>query len=128
MSEHIADDPVIHWCRMVTACAQAGDDRGVAAAKYELARSLVPPKKGLTARQRQVLIFVGSFWSDNGFAPSYSEIQRGCGFNSRGHTFTVVQALIQRGWLAHRPGAQRSLRVLEGPADEPTTRPVGGRS
>lgn len=68
---------------------------------------------GLTESCAKALAFVGGFIDTHGWSPSIQEIANGVGWKSKGHTKTVVDMLVERGYLARLPGRHRSLAVLQ---------------
>lgn len=71
------------------------------------------PAYGLTRDMRDCLLVIQELSAaNNGVPPSYREIQAELGVASISRVFELVAALEQRGWLARRLAAGRSLRVL----------------
>jgi repressor LexA len=54
---------------------------------------------GLTARQREVLDFIETFYRDSGYAPTMREIQEKFGFASRSTAHMHVVALEEKGYV-----------------------------
>ncbi len=67
---------------------------------------------GLTRGQLDTVRIVQELTAENGFSPSYEEIKRELGVASRGNVVRMVEALVERGYLARRPGHARTLQVL----------------
>lgn len=76
-------------------------------------------------RQEDVLYFVQSFVSDNGFSPTYEEIRAAVGLSSRSHVHYYLHALERGGLIERRARSPRGLRPV-GP--EPAPSKVGEES
>jgi repressor LexA len=68
--------------------------------------------KTLTARQREVLDFIGKQQRQEGVAPSFQEIARHFGFRSLTTVADHLRLLRRKGALAAAPRRARSLRVV----------------
>lgn len=71
-----------------------------------------------TRKQKALLEYVASFIAENGYSPSYREIQEGMGYNSIATVAIHVNNLIKRGQLVKRGRYARSLELVDNP--EPT--------
>lgn len=71
---------------------------------------------GLTPRQAEALKFIASFIQERGYSPSYEELREAMGCKSKNTVFRLVDVLQQRGHIAIRRGAARSMTVLPGAA------------
>jgi repressor LexA len=80
-----------------------------------LQRELAPPTARLTARQRQILDWIGSFIATQGMPPTRVEIAAGLGFASPSSAEDHLQALAKKGALEIVAGAARGLRLKELP-------------
>ena len=67
----------------------------------------------LTKKQLAVLDYLQDFTEENGYSPSYREIQAGLGLSSVSAVAEHVENLVQKGVLKKVPGAARSLEVLD---------------
>ncbi len=66
----------------------------------------------LTKKQLAVLDFLQDFTEENGYSPSYREIQAGLGLSSVSAVAEHIDNLVSKGVLRKVPGAARSLEVL----------------
>ncbi|HEU5108314.1 MAG TPA: hypothetical protein VFT95_07130 [Micromonosporaceae bacterium] len=72
----------------------------------------------MTARQRQILDFIGHYIALNGYPPSVREIGAAVGFRSANSASYQLGVLVERG-LLERPGGgcrSRALRLVPGGA------------
>ena len=67
----------------------------------------------LTKKQLAVLDYLQDFTEENGYSPSYREIQAGLGLSSVSAVAEHVENLVQKGVLKKMPGAARSLEILD---------------
>lgn len=67
----------------------------------------------LTKKQLAVLNFLQDFTEENGYSPSYREIQAGMGLSSVSAVAEHIDNLVAKGVLKKVPGAARSLEVLD---------------
>lgn len=72
-----------------------------------------------TKKQRELLTFIESFISENGYSPSYREIMKGLNYTSVATVSLHVNNLIKRGHLQKRDHSARSLEVMEPTGTEP---------
>ncbi len=68
--------------------------------------------KGLTDRQREILEFIGTFRKENGYPPTYREIQKDFGFGSIEAVHGHLRALKAKGKVTWVPGSARTLREV----------------
>jgi SOS-response transcriptional repressor LexA len=66
-----------------------------------------------TRKQKILLDYVSTFIAENGYSPSYREIQEGMGYNSIATVSIHVNNLIKRGQLVKRGKVARSLEVVD---------------
>ena len=66
----------------------------------------------ITRRQKEVLDFLSSFTSRNGYSPSYEEIAAGLGLNSLATVHKHVTNLQSKGLLQRSHNRSRSIDVL----------------
>ncbi len=67
----------------------------------------------ITKKQLAVLNFLEDFTGENGYSPSYREIQEGLGLSSVSAVAEHIDNLVAKGALRKVPGAARSLEVLD---------------
>ena len=67
----------------------------------------------LTKKQLAVLNYLEDFTGENGYSPSYREIQAGLGLSSVSAVAEHIDNLVSKGVLRKVPGAARSLEVLD---------------
>lgn len=65
-----------------------------------------------TRKQRDLLNFIESFITENGYSPSYREIKDGLSYNSVATVALHINSLIGRGHLKKRDYSARSLEVV----------------
>ena len=64
-----------------------------------------------TKKQRETLNFIDAFIKENGYAPSFREVQRSLDLKSVSTVAAHVSGLIAKGYLVKRDGSARSLEV-----------------
>ncbi|MBR2754042.1 hypothetical protein IKD82_02705 [Candidatus Saccharibacteria bacterium] len=67
----------------------------------------------ITKKQQALLNYLQDFEEENGYSPSYREIQSGLGLSSVSAVAEHVDNLVAKGVLRKVPGAARSLEVLD---------------
>ena len=67
----------------------------------------------LTKKQLAVLNYLEDFTEENGYSPSYREIQAGLGLSSVSAVAEHIDNLVVKGVLKKVPGAARSLEILD---------------
>ncbi len=67
----------------------------------------------LTKKQLALLNFLEDFTEENGYSPSYRELQAGLGLSSVSAVAEHIDNLVSKGVLKKVPGAARSLEVLD---------------
>ena len=67
----------------------------------------------LTKRQKEVLDFIGKYLSKNGYAPTFSEIAKEFGFNSKGTVYKHIKALCEKGLIQHEWNRTRAIEILD---------------
>lgn len=65
--------------------------------------------KGLTPRQRDILLFIQQFIDTHRYSPSYREIMHHFGFTSPGSVYKHIQTLQRKGLLTAEKQCSRSL-------------------
>lgn len=71
----------------------------------------------LTARQRQVLLYVNEKLRETGVCPTYREICEDIGIPAPSMAHRIVMRLEERGFVRRLHGKHRALEVLRLPAD-----------
>ncbi len=69
--------------------------------------------KKLTKKQLAVLNYIEDFTEENGYSPSYRELQAGLGLSSVSAVAEHIDNLVTKGVLKKVPGAARSLEILD---------------
>jgi len=77
----------------------------------------------MTPRHKECLDFIGAFWADNGYAPSYDEIKIGLGAKSKSSVAALVIKLEERGYIQRMPNLARSIRLVAVPMPPKVTQP-----
>ena len=67
----------------------------------------------LTKKQLAVLNYLEDFTEENGYSPSYREIQAGLGLSSVSAVAEHIDNLVAKGVLKKVPSAARSLEILD---------------
>lgn len=81
----------------------------------EVARQLAGGKGGMTARQRQLFMFVHTYIDRHGVAPSFEEMKSGLGLASKAGIHRMITGLEGRGFITHAPRRARSIRLVGTP-------------
>ena len=82
---------------------------------------VVNSKRGQRSRPRtkprdrspDVLLFILTYSTKNGFPPSVAEIQRGCKLSSKSHAHYYLTRLRDQGRVTWEPRSIRTVRVIE---------------
>lgn len=67
----------------------------------------------LTARQREIFLFIWDHTCREGFQPSYRDVMEHFGITSPNGVLVHIRAMARKGWV--RPGTMRSVRFLRQP-------------
>src|ERR1700754_418832 len=82
----------------------------------------------LTAKQRELLIFIDSRLNENGISPSFDEMREALDLKSKSGVHRLISALEERGFIRRLPNRARALEVLKLPDSAapalPTPRPI----
>lgn len=70
-------------------------------------------KQKITKKQQAVLDFIEDFTEENGYSPSYREIQSGLELSSVSAVAEHIDNLVIKGVIKKVPGAARSLEILD---------------
>ena len=85
----------------------------------------------LTAKQRELLLFIDRRLHDNGISPSFDEMREALDLKSKSGVHRLISALEERGFIRRLPNRARALEVIKVPEAKPaaavataTIRPV----
>ncbi len=78
----------------------------------------------LTKKQSEVFSFLKDYFNDHGYTPTFDEIARQFGFNSKGTVYKHIKALKAKGVIAQSWNRARGIEIIEG--DDDNTLPVLG--
>lgn len=67
----------------------------------------------MTKNEVNVLSYIKSYINDNGYSPSFSEIQENFGWASKGSVQSYIKQLTEKGLLKHTPHKKRALEIVE---------------
>lgn len=76
-----------------------------------------------TKKQQELLAFVTSFITEQGYGPSYREIMNALGYKSVSTVAVHVEGLIAKGYLRRGENAARSLEIVKKTSDQKTVDP-----
>ncbi len=76
----------------------------------------------LTKKQRDLLEFINDYTRRTGLSPSFEEMKAGLDLRSKSGIHRLINALVERGFLARLPNKARALEVVKLP--ESMTSPV----
>ena len=74
----------------------------------------------LTKKQLLLLDYIEDFTRNNGHSPSYREIMAGLGLRSVSSVAEHIEHLVEKGIIVKKPGAARSLEVVDYRHEETT--------
>jgi len=66
----------------------------------------------MTPRQKQVLDYIGAFWAEKGWAPSFDEIKDHMGVKSKSSVASILMRLEKRGYITRTKNLARSIKVV----------------
>lgn len=70
---------------------------------------------GLTARQRDALVFIQKYTTENdGIPPSFDDIKSALGLGSKSGVHRIVTALEERGRIRRLPQRARAIEIVRG--------------
>lgn len=75
----------------------------------------------LTPKQYKLLIFINNVTKETGCCPSFDEMREAVGLKSKSGIHTLIEALIERGFLNKLPHKARALEVIKMPKFKPST-------
>lgn len=73
----------------------------------------------LTKKQRDLLIFINDYIQNTGLSPSFEEMKAGLDLKSKSGIHRLINALVERGFLARLPNKARALEVRKLPENVP---------
>ncbi len=73
----------------------------------------------LTQKQRDLLIFINDYIQNTGLSPSFEEMKTGLDLKSKSGIHRLINALVERGFLARLPNKARALEVRKLPENVP---------
>lgn len=82
----------------------------------------------LTAKQRELLIFIQRKLEDSGISPSFEEMKDALDLKSKSGVHRLISALEERGFIRRLPNRARALEVLKQPDDIAATRSVSANA
>lgn len=77
----------------------------------------------LTAKQRELLVFIQNRLEETGISPSFEEMKDALDLKSKSGVHRLISALVERGFIQRLPNRARALEVLKMPEDV-----IAGRS
>jgi repressor LexA len=69
----------------------------------------------LTAKQRELLLFIDNRLKDEGISPSFDEMREALDLKSKSGVHRLISALEERGFIRRLPNRARALEVLKLP-------------
>lgn len=69
----------------------------------------------LTKKQRDLLQFINDYTRETGLSPSFEEMKAGLDLRSKSGIHRLINALVERGFLARLPNKARALEVVKLP-------------
>jgi repressor LexA len=64
-------------------------------------------------KREEILVFIESYWGDNGFSPTQEEIREAVGLSSRSHVHYYLDQLEQGGLIERTARSPRGLRPVD---------------
>ena len=80
----------------------------------------------LTAKQRELLLFVNERLGDTGVSPSFDEMREALDLKSKSGVHRLISALEERGFIRRLPNRARALEVVKLPESSAPT-PIGAK-
>jgi repressor LexA len=74
----------------------------------------------LTAKQRELLLFIDQRLNENGISPSFDEMREALDLKSKSGVHRLISALEERGFIRRLPNRARALEVLKLPEARPS--------
>ncbi len=73
----------------------------------------------LTAKQRELLLFIDGRLQDSGISPSFDEMREALALKSKSGVHRLISALEERGFIRRLPNRARALEVMKLPETRP---------
>jgi len=77
----------------------------------------------LTAKQRELLLFIDGRLKESGISPSFDEMREALELKSKSGVHRLISALEERGFIRRLPNRARALEVLKLPETAPPPAP-----
>src|SRR3954465_286144 len=74
----------------------------------------------LTAKQRELLLFIDSRLKESGVSPSFDEMREALELKSKSGVHRLISALDERGFIRRLPNRARALEVMKLPETRPS--------
>src|SRR5438046_2769166 len=74
----------------------------------------------LTAKQRELLLFIDSRLNESGISPSFDEMREALELKSKSGVHRLISALEERGFIRRLPNRARALEVVKVPEARPS--------
>jgi repressor LexA len=74
----------------------------------------------LTAKQRELLLFIDNRLKENGISPSFDEMREALDLKSKSGVHRLISALEERGFIRRLPNRARALEVMKLPETRPS--------
>ena len=74
----------------------------------------------LTAKQRELLLFIDARLKQGGISPSFDEMREALDLRSKSGVHRLISALEERGFIRRLPNRARALEVVKLPETQPT--------
>ena len=74
----------------------------------------------LTAKQRELLLFIDERLKDTGISPSFDEMREALDLKSKSGVHRLISALEERGFIRRLPNRARALEVVKLPDTRPS--------
>jgi repressor LexA len=75
----------------------------------------------LTAKQRELLLFIDDRLKESGVSPSFDEMREALDLKSKSGVHRLISALEERGFIRRLPNRARALEVMKLPETRPET-------
>jgi repressor LexA len=75
----------------------------------------------LTAKQRELLIFIDQRLKSDGISPSFDEMREALDLKSKSGVHRLISALEERGFIRRLPNRARALEVMKAPETRTST-------
>ena len=68
----------------------------------------------LTARQREILVWLAGYIRDHGYSPTVRDVCQAFNFAAINGAMSHLKPLRRKGWIDWQDGQARTLRIAEG--------------